>query len=197
MSKMSENKLICITGTMGSGKSSVSKQLQELGFEVLDLDAVVGELYQDKAIAKEVNMLLFNKEEKSINSKAISMAIFNNPSLRIQLEQLLYPKVYKVMQKFKKHHKIGFVEMALVFEKKWDVYFDEIICVYSDYEIGIERLMNNRGFSRDEIERRLVHQYDAEYKMSKSDYLIENNSDMNNLKLNVIDYLKERGLYEK
>lgn len=195
--KCQKNKVIAITGNIGSGKSQVSKILLDYGFPVLDLDQVVKSLYEDKEIIQEVNQLLFNEKKDTLDFKSIATIIFNDTQKRNILEQYLYPKVYTVMQQFSASHPISFVEMALVFEKQWDKYFDEIICVSTKGSIAMQRLIQHRFLTKEEIDNRRKSQYSMNYKIQHSDYVIENNSTNDILKNNVLKYLKERGYYGK
>ncbi len=196
MSKMSENKVICITGTIGSGKSSVSKIIQNSGLPVLDLDAVVNALYYREDVIKKVNTLLFGEESNILNKEKIKLLIFNNEEKRTILENYLYPLVFNEMQQFIAKHHICFVEMALVFEKKWEQYFDEIICVVTNKKTATKRLKKYRNLTLQDIQKRQENQFNSDIKMANSDYIIFNNSDEATLQKKVYQYLKERRLYE-
>ncbi len=193
MSKMSK-KIICITGSIGSGKSSVSQYLVSKGYPVLDLDEVVKKLYKRADIIKTVNKKLFQKEDNNLDLKEVADIIFKNEEKREWLESYLYPIVKQEMDLFILKYEICFVEMALVFEKGWEKYFTEVLCVYTEKEIAKKRLIQYREFKNEEIEYRMNHQLDPIIKLKRSDVVIINNNDKDELYKKIDQYLAERGL---
>lgn len=193
MSKMSENKIIAITGNIGSGKSKVSEILREYGFFVLDLDDVVRNLYKDSNIQQRIVTLL---KLPYFSISLLKEKLFQNNDDLKRLELFLYPFVLEKMLEFKSCHILCFVEMALVFEKKWDKYFDEIICVVTDENIAMHRTIENRGFTKQTYLQRKKLQLPQIEKAKKSHYIIENNENMIQLRNKVLQYLKERQYYE-
>lgn len=193
MSKMSK-KIICITGSIGSGKSSVSNYLKDKGYPVLDLDEVVKKIYTQKEVINTINQTLFHHNEDRLDLKKVANIIFKDKDKREWIEAYLYPKVKQEMDLFTNQYEVCFVEMALVFEKGWEKYFTEIVCVYTEKEIAIKRLIAYRNFTSEEIENRLKSQLDALVKKERADVVIINNSDIEILYNQVDDYLKQRGL---
>lgn len=193
MSEMPK-KIICITGNIGSGKSSVTQYLREKKYPVLDLDEVVKSLYQREEVIIHLNKNLLNKNSNILDLKAISKIIFTDNNKREWLESYLYPLVKKEMDFFTNQYLLCFVEMALVFEKGWENYFDEIICVYAEKEIAKQRLIKKRSFTSEEVEERLSNQLSPLIKKEKADVIFINNEEINCLYIQIEKYLKERGI---
>lgn len=164
-------KKVALTGNMGTGKSYTSRCLQEQGIFVLDMDACakeVREAYQEELYA------LFSVND----ANALASIIFHDDTKRQQLEDFLYPKMIEKMQDFFVQHAkedIVVVEVALLFEKKWEVYFDEVWCVVCDEEVALQRLQANRGISKEQAKARLAKQDTTINKQSRSDFVIFNN----------------------
>lgn len=187
--------IICITGVIGSGKSLVTNYLRKLGYPVFDLDDCVKRLYQDKKIIQQINKMLFQQNHDTLNIHKIRELIFQDTEKKMLLEQFLYPLVKQQMDHFCHQYAVSFVEMALVFEKKWDHYFDEILCINSEISKIQQRLMQNRKLTLQDITKILKHQYSNQYKKEHATYVIENNTTIDELYANVDQYLKKRGLY--
>lgn len=164
-------KKIALTGNMGSGKSYVGHLIERFGVFVLDMDLV----------AKQVRM---EKEDEILKLFAIddinelAKLVFDDPHKKAQLENFLYTFMLEVMDDFFKQHeeeKICVVEVPLLFEKGWDVYFDEVWCVSTSMETALKRLLQYRQIDKETALSRLQHQMDMKEKEQKSDYIIYNN----------------------
>ena len=150
---------IALTGGIACGKSAVAALLARAGFETLDADDVVHELIPDA-------------EER----RRIAREVFADPSKRRELEAKLHPLVQKRLETFKGIHII-----PLLFECNWDVKYDIICTVRSDEELQIRRMIENRGYTRDEALGRLAAQMPVDEKARKSHYVINNNGSLEEL----------------
>lgn len=192
MSKLSENKIICITGNIGSGKSKVSEILRAMNYAVYDLDFGVKQLYEDKKIVRTVNKLLFQEESDVFQKDKISQLIFSDEKMRKKLENYIHPLIKENMKKFiATQSTLCFVEMALVFEQHWEHLFDKIICVVVEEKIANTRLIQYRNFTMEEIEKRRKAQYSIQYKMQHSDYILDNNKDIQYLQQQITHLIGE------
>ena len=87
--------------------------------------------------------------------------------------------------------------IPLLFEAHWDENFDIICCVRSTRATQVARMMETRGYTREEAEARLAAQMPVEEKAAKSHYVIDNNGSEQELKSEVqkfITWLKEKGM---
>lgn len=146
-------KKICLTGGIACGKSLLCQYLNELGVVTLDADDIVHELISDEERAK------------------LRKTVFKNPVARRELEARIHPLVKaRLRAEPEKVHVI-----PLLFEVGWQDEYDIICAVVSDREKQLERMMNGRGYSREEAEARLKAQMPVADKAKKSHYVIENN----------------------
>ena len=82
-----------------------------------------------------------------------------------------------------------FFEVALLFEKKWDKYFDYVILADVEKEIQKQRVMKRDSISEEDFEKIDCIQMPMNIKRSKADIIIDTNTDKNKLKRNVLDVL--------
>ena len=75
--------------------------------------------------------------------------------------------------------------IPLLFETRWDADYDIICCVRSARATQVARMMETRGYTREEAEARLAAQMPVEEKAAKSHYVIENNGSADELKSEV------------
>lgn len=144
-----------ITGTIGAGKSLVGRILRDRKIRVIDADVAVHHLYRDDkvlraAIAKEFGEDMLT--EKGVSRTRMANLVFNDPTARMRLETLVYPALTEYLLRANP----AFVEAAL-FENVPELVkrLDEVWVVSASREVRKRRLIENRGFSEDDAERRI------------------------------------------
>ena len=174
---------IAITGGIGSGKSSVSKIVESLGFPVIKADDLAKELMlKDDSIKKKI-IKTFGKEsftENGINTKYLADNIFINKEKVGKINSIIHPptikKIEEISQKLFEKHNLVFVESALVYEAKIQKLFNYVILIYAEEEIRISRKMENDTMKKIDIEKRMSFQIPDEKKTDRAHFVIDNNS---------------------
>lgn len=182
---------IAITGSMGSGKSTVAQLIREMGYHVKDADQIAKEHLESDcvktALLKRYGQRILTCDN-TIDKAYLASRIFNYPAEKRLLEDLIYPFVYAELTA-RTSEKIEFSEVPLLFESNGEHYFDEIWVVVSDEDKMIERLKKNRNYTDEMIQERLQHQMSQHDKALLADVIIENNSDIDHLKKQIIAQL--------
>ncbi|MCL5061773.1 MAG: dephospho-CoA kinase [Nitrospiraceae bacterium] len=172
-----------LTGNYGMGKSTVARLFKELGAIIIDTDDIVRELLKDPAVIYEIKKAFGEDivEGNEINKRMLAEIVFEHPHLRISLENILHPRVFKKVDeeiaKITDSAAIVIVEAPVIFERGYQNRFDKIITVYTSEEIAINRL-KEKGISEDDARKRLKSQFPIEMKISKSDFAIDNSKDL-------------------
>lgn len=172
---------IGLTGNFGMGKSTVAALFKKLGAYVINADKIVENLLEEPDIIEEIKKLFGDEviTNGKLNKKYISSIVFENPLMRIYLENILHPRVFEKVEEIIKNIPqrgepiIVVVEAPIIFERGYQNKFDLIITVFTSEEIALERL-EKKGISKEEAFRRLKCQFPIEMKKSKSDYIIDN-----------------------
>lgn len=182
---------IAITGSMGSGKSTVAQLIRDMGYHVKDADQIAKEHLESDcvktALLKRYGQRILTCDN-TIDKAYLASRIFNYPAEKRLLEDLIYPFVYAELTA-RTSEKIEFSEVPLLFESNGEHYFDEIWVVVSDEDKMIERLKKNRNYTDEMIKERLQHQMSQHDKALLADVIIENNSDIDHLKKQIIAQL--------
>lgn len=193
-----------LTGNYGMGKSTVASIFKELGAIIIDTDILVRELLQKKDVIEEIkeafgdDIVIGNE----INKNLLAQIVFENPSKRIQLENIIHPKLFKIIDiKIKEidsseKGKIVIIEAPLIFERGYQNRFDTIITVYTSEETAIERL-RKKGVSEEEARKRLANQFPIHLKISRSDFAIDNGKSIEITKKQVENIYKELLILEE
>lgn len=173
---------IAITGTIGSGKSTISEYLRNKGYYVFDADKVNAELLLEGNLGyvevQKVFPSVFNG--KTLNKSKLASIVFTDEIEKKKLENIMHPLILKEMNKQIKKHPLFFAEIPLLFESNWDKYFDYSFLVVCDKKIAIDRLIL-RGLTKEESIRCINNQMDEELKKKRATEIIYNNSNLDDL----------------
>ena len=177
-------KLIGITGGIGSGKTTFSHHLKKLGYLVHESDVVVSEIYNNP----KKQFLTFIKEKISqdavnhnkINKAEIANVIFNNNTIKKLLERRIHKEVQSSREAFikkntKKKKKIIFADIPLLFENKLEKNFDLVICIISSKKKRIRRVLKNKKFTKENLNKILKAQTTDKERKKRSQIIINNN----------------------
>ena len=198
MPKMSKNEkktCIAISGTMASGKSTVLSYLNQLGYPTINCDIINAQLQRvnEKGYLKIVESFgqdILN-DNKEINRKKLASIIFNDIEKKKILESIMHPLILEKIYEIRDQHSFVFIEVPLLYELGWEKYFDEDWLITCDESLCIERCIQNRNMTKEEVQARLNHQMSKESKMKKAKIVIENNGNIQELQKK-IDLLLER-----
>jgi dephospho-CoA kinase len=176
--------LLGVTGGVASGKTTVSRMLEELGAKTIDFDLlsrVVVE--QEKPAWKEVVAYFGEQvllEDKTLDRKKLSEIVFRDPEKRKQLESFIHPRIYEefrhLVQEYAAKDPAVIIQVAvpLLIEVKIQYLFHKILLVYIPAEMQIERLMRRDRISREMALNMLSSQLSIEEKRSYADFIVDN-----------------------
>lgn len=190
MSKM-PNKKIAITGTIGSGKSTATKYIAKQ-LPTISSDEIVDQLYCDKNFIKQVNKLIYNSNSDRLDKRHLAETIFHDKRAKEKLEALIHPLVKIEIETFmNKQEGIVFAEVPLLYEANFVSMFDEVILVVADEDIIIERLIKNRGYTKEEAIARINNQFSVAYKIKHADIVLYNNGSQEELEMKIEKVLEK------
>lgn len=170
---------VAIVGNIASGKSELEKYLFNSGFVVLDTDVMAHDVLVDKADVAKAFEEYDVFEYGLLSREKLGKLVFSNEELKERLENIVHPLIKEnIKESFETFadEDFVFISVPLLFEVGWEDLFDKIIFVKADDDIRLERLMKRNGYDRKYAQIRLSSQGSQDDKISKSDYVIENNS---------------------
>jgi dephospho-CoA kinase len=171
---------IGLTGGIGSGKTTVASLFEILGIPVFYSDIEAKQLMnRDEFIINAIKIQFGEKSyvDNKLNSTYLSEIVFNNPSQLNWLNQLIHPATINASKKWMESQFAAYVikESALLFESGAEKGLDFTIGVHTIDEIRIQRIIKRSGISREDVAKRIAKQMDESEKMSKCDFIIDNN----------------------
>jgi dephospho-CoA kinase len=176
--------LVAVTGGIASGKSSVSKMLEELGAPIVDFDVLAREIVEPGKPAWKDIVAYFGEQVleqgRMIDRKKLSHIVFRDMEKRKKLESFTHPRIIEEAAKRaneiteKNPNAIIQVAVPLLIEINLQYKFHKVLLVYVPREIQIERLMKRDGITREAAESILKAQLPIDEKLGHADYVVHN-----------------------
>ena len=200
--------VIGLTGGIGTGKSTVSQILRNKGFSVIDLDVISHKVIEFPSVVEKIvknfgKEVLENNENNNDGNRTVSREklgkiIFSNREKRFTLNSIMHPEILRIMHKKilecesknEKENKIIFVEIQLLFEVQWEKEFDYILLVAAKRDIQVRRVLERDKRSEKEAWDIINSQMSLDEKRGKSDFIIENDGNIDDLNRKVDKFLK-------
>ena len=196
--------IIGLTGGIGTGKSTVSRKLREIGYPVIDLDVISREVIEYPEVINElvrnfgIEILESQNNisgKKSISRNKLRQTVFKEEKKVSVLNSIMHPPIVEEMRRqieeLKKNYKTVFVEVQLLFEAKLEKEFDLTVLVYADKKTQLERVLKRDGRKEEEVQQIINAQMDMTEKWRLSNYIIENNGDSEMLDLEIEKFIKK------
>lgn len=178
--------VVGVTGNSGTGKTTVCRFIEQLGFPVIYTDILAKEVMENDLNVKEKIIQTFGQDSYfpngKINSQYLANLVFNSDSqsneLLSSLDSIVHPividKLVKIIEQLGQTNKIIFVESALIFEVGLEDGFDYVILVESNLNSVVHRLKEKR-ISREGVVKRWKKQLPQKQKRELADFTIVNN----------------------
>ena len=182
-------KIIGITGSIGSGKTTAAHLLAGKKYPLFSADKVVSNLYRKKNF-KRILIKRFKLNNKKKIKDQIKLILEKDENNFYKLESIIHPLVRKEMINFlKKKNKIIFLEIPLLIENKLNKYFDKLIFIGATKKLRLKRYIKKKGEKKtfDLLDKRQISQT---IKKNICDHIIDNNYSLAILRKNVKIFLK-------
>lgn len=174
-----------ITGNIASGKSAAENIIKSLGYKVLDTDELAHNILNTSCEIARAFSDYDVFENGVISRKKLGKLVFRDKELKEKLEDIIHPQIkLKVNSFFKENSDKGklFVSIPLLFEANMQDMFDKIILIYTNDNIRLKRLIERDNYSIEYAKIRMNSQQSQDEKLKLCDYVVYNNSSLENLK---------------
>jgi dephospho-CoA kinase len=187
-------KIIGLTGSIGTGKSTVAWMFEELGVPTLNADTVAHEMIEPRKPAWKQIYERYGKAilqgNDLIDRKALSQIVFRDPEERKFLESAIHPHVkeelkHRIGMMSKAGHPFFIIEVPLLFEANWTDIFDAIIVVRCSEETEIRRCTEKFHVDNAEIKLRIAAQLPLSEKAAGADAIIDNDGELEETRVQV------------
>jgi dephospho-CoA kinase len=188
-------KIVGLTGGIGSGKTTVSKEFQKYSIKVYNSDLRAKFLMNNSIVLKNKLINNFGKEfyiNDELNKSYISQIIFNDPISLKLINSMVHPEVFNDFNEWRRTllEKFVLYESALIFETGSYKLNDFNILVTCDHDLRVKRIIKRDGINEEKINSIINNQWDDDKKIPLADYVFFNStSKENKLKVkNLVTY---------
>ncbi|AOV07245.1 dephospho-CoA kinase [Sporosarcina ureilytica] len=176
--------IIGLTGSIASGKSTVSSLLRKKGYPIVDADEIARRVVEPgTSVIKEIGKTFGQEviqEDGSLNRERLGQLVFGNEKDREKLNAIIHPAIRTEMLRQKDEHISNgantiIMDIPLLFESKLQSFVDKILVVTVTPEIQKERLIARNNLTEKEADNRIKSQLSLEIKEAGADAVIDNN----------------------
>jgi dephospho-CoA kinase len=193
---------IGLTGNFGMGKTSVLSLLKKSGADTFNIDKFVHQILNRPETIRKIaralgDDILIRSPKLSINKTRVAKLIFNDSEKRKAVEKIIHPQVLKFVKSTRSRilkkdpSALIIFEIPLLFEAGYENFFDKTVVVYCNINTAIDRLIA-KGFSKDEILKRIHTQMPITKKKKLADFVINNNGDISNTERQIRRFLHKQ-----
>jgi len=173
-------KILCLTGSVGMGKTTAARMLRRMGIPVHDADAEVHRLLGRGGAAVKAVEAAFPgvKLGKAIDRAALGKIVFADPAALKRLEAILHPLVRQAERRFlaqarREHRKLVVLDIPLLYETKGEARCDGVIVVSAPRPIQLARVLGRPGMTKERLAAIEARQMPDRQKRRRADIVIE------------------------
>jgi dephospho-CoA kinase len=192
--------IIGITGTIGSGKSTVAGFLRDLGAKVIDADEVGHEVYLPgtpgwKAVVEAFGEGILSTDG-TVDRHKLGEIVFKNPADLDRLNRIVRPFITaEVQARLKslrqKKARVVVLEAAILIEAGWGPLVDEIWVTIAPKSVIFKRLRAKRELSRAQAQARIKAQLPVAAQLKYASRVIDTNIPLPELKAKIASIWQE------
>jgi len=178
---------VALTGNIAAGKSAVAELLRQWGATIIDADAIVREVQAPGSpvvarIAERFGPAVLGPDG-ALDRPALRRLVLDDADALAALNRIVHPAVHARRAELLRAaeirgDRIVVSDIPLLFETADPDQFDLVVLVDAPEELRLQRIMANRGLSRDEARRMMQTQLPSRDKRPRSDFVIDNDGDL-------------------
>lgn len=158
------NKLIAISGGIGSGKSIISHILQYMGYPVYDCDSNARRLIDNSTSIKQAICSSLGTECISaygtLDRGVVGRIVFNNPDKLQVLNSITHAAVKDDIRLWHQNQsaRLSFVETAILYQSGIDKMVDAVIEITAPFDTKVQRIMHRNNIEYQDVVARINSQ---------------------------------------
>ena len=180
-----------LTGSIGMGKTTISKMFRDLGVPVWCADTEVNKLYEKNGAATK----LFSKEfpsvvtETGVDKNKLRNLIHQDPSILKKIEEIVHPLLGDSKINFINSNKDSlFVifDIPLLLEKNQEKNFDAVLVITASENTQKNRVLSRENMVEKDFQLIKQNQLNEEEKVKRADYIINTDKSLQETKQDVL-----------
>jgi len=187
--------VLCLTGSLGMGKSTAAKFFAEAGVPVHDSDAVVHALYEGDAVAAIEVAFPGTTSDGKVDRSKLATKVIDDQAALARLEAIVHPLVAKARDKFLADAQVRgapvvVLDIPLLFEIGGSSSCDAVVVVSAPAEIQRGRAFARLGMTEDKFAALLAKQVPDAEKRARADFIVDSSQGLDHARAQVHDILK-------
>ncbi|EFO7247441.1 dephospho-CoA kinase [Listeria monocytogenes] len=192
-------KTIGLTGSVATGKSTVSNMIQQAGIPLVDADIAARKVVEPGTEGLKEIVAYFGGEillaDGTLDRAKLGEIIFKDKEKREKLNEITHPRVKDYMLEarerfFRSGEELVFFDIPLLFESHLESLVDQIVVVWTTPETELKRLMERNNLTKEEALRRIESQMGIDEKARKADFVIDNNESLEKTQKQVYTFIE-------
>jgi dephospho-CoA kinase len=188
--------VLCLTGSLGMGKSTAAKFFAEEGVPVHDSDATVHALYEGEAVPLVEQAFPGSTSGGKVDRNKLAAMVLNNKAALARLEAIVHPMVTASRQTFlgqarEQGVKVVVFDIPLLFETKADSGCDAVVVVSAPVEIQRKRAFERPGMTDDKLAAILAKQMPDAEKRRRADFIVDSSQSFDHTRGQIREILRQ------
>lgn len=192
-------KTIGLTGSVATGKSTVSNLIQQAGIPLVDADIAARKVVEPDTEGLKEIVAYFGEEillaDGTLDRAKLGEIIFKDKEKREKLNEITHPRVKDYMLEarerfFRAGEELVFFDIPLLFESHLESLVDQIVVVWTTPETELKRLMERNNLTKEDALRRIESQMGIDEKARKADFVIDNNESLEKTQKQVYTFIE-------
>lgn len=175
--------IVGLTGSVGSGKTTVANFLKELGAYIVDWDELARQVTRPHSKVWKEIVEYFGKgimnDDLTINRQKLAEIVFSDKEKVEKLNQIVHPEVFdedeRITNEIKSRDPNALIvkDIPLLFEVTRPIPVDKIIVVSASEQTQLRRLQE-KGMSIEDARNRIKSQLPLDRKIKAADFVVDN-----------------------
>jgi dephospho-CoA kinase len=186
--------VLCLTGSLGMGKSTAAKFFAEAGVPVHDSDATVHALYEGEAVPAIEAAFPGTTAGGKVDRARLAALVVNDKAALARLEAIVHPLVGKARNKFLATAEtsgapVVLLDIPLLFEIGNECNCDAVVVVSAPAEIQRARAFERPGMSEEKFAALIAKQMPDAEKRRRADFIVDSSQGFDHARAQVRDIL--------
>ena len=187
--------VLCLTGSLGMGKSTAAKFFAAAGVPVHDADAVVHALYEGEAVAPIEQAFPGATANGKVDRAKLAGMVLNDSAALSRLEAIVHPMVAAARERFLAAARsagtpVVLLDVPLLFETGGDGHCDAVVVVSAPLEMQRQRALERPGMTEDKFAAILRKQMPDAEKRRRADFIVDSSQSFDHTRAQIGDILR-------
>ncbi len=188
--------VLCLTGSLGMGKSTAAKFFAAAGVPVHDSDAVVHALYAGEAVPLIEAAFPGSTASGKVDRTKLAAMVLNDSAALARLEAIVHPLVFASREKFLAEAQargapVVVLDVPLLFETGADSRCHAVVVVSAPAEVQRRRAFERPGMTADKFAAILRQQMPDAEKRRRADFILDSSQDFEHTRAQIADILRQ------